>query len=86
MSAQAIIEPYSEHSFNVIFDILDKAYWPIFGELKVLETISNDTCKEHPNDPACLSPSNYAVSYLLLMIYMIGASVLLINLLIAMFR
>ena len=60
-------------------------FWPIFGELKNLDKLhdhfSNKTDENVPIEKPIL-----VFSYGLLMTYMIVASVLLLNLLIAMFR
>ena len=61
------------------------AYWPIYGEMGILDTIKKDSCDEQ-NGEICLDSVTQASSFILLMIYMVIANVLLINLLIAMFR
>ena len=66
-------------------EILNIAYWPIYGEMGILDTIKGDSCVEQ-NDEKCLESVTRASSFILLMIYMIVANILLINLLIAMFR
>ena len=81
ISLQAILT-HGESSSNILLDILDIAYWPIYGEIKVLETIQNDTCVGDD----CLDSLSYGFSYMLVMVYMFISSVLLLNLLIAMFR
>ena len=82
ISLQAILSTEGESSSNIFLDILEIAYWPIFGEIKVLETIQNDTCVGNE----CLDSLSYGFSYMLVMVYMFMSSVLLLNLLIAMFR
>jgi hypothetical protein len=82
ISLQAILSPQGASNSNVFLDILDIAYWPIYGEIKVLETIQNDKCV----GSECLDSLSYGFSYMLVMVYMFMSSVLLLNLLIAMFR
>lgn len=63
---------------------MNKAFWPIFGEMKILEEISElDECTIEGN---CPLQSGITFSYIFLMVYMVLANILLINLLIAMFR
>jgi len=72
--------------------ILNLAYWQIFGELEVLDEIESEfileICIHTSSFRLCLG--NYEISgyimFILLIAYMTVASVLLINLLIAMFR
>lgn len=90
VALQAILHPMDSFTPIVLIEILNKVYWPIYGEITILDEISNTTCfndstwTEH--NPECFDLATHISSYILLMIYMIGASVLLINLLIAMFR
>lgn len=81
IALQAIMNPNTTFSFLIIFKIFDISYWPVFGQIDVLEKIrdctSDDNCEE-------LAPMIF--SYVLLMVYLVFSSVLLINLLIAMFR
>jgi hypothetical protein len=63
--------------------IFNMAYWPIYGEMTILDVINKDSCED---GEGCLDLATQDSSYLLLMIYMVIANVLLINLLIAMFR
>ena len=85
---QAIIRPeQSSFSFETLIDIFNNAYWPIYGEMKVLEDIVLQNCSDSNSTTGCLSETiSKFSSYALLMIYIIIASVLLLNLLIAMFR
>lgn len=71
--------PGNEMSLDLIFKIINKAYWPIYGEMKILEEIT-DECNDCPD----IFGKYY--SFIALMVYMTIANVLLINLLIAMFR
>ena len=66
--------------------MIDKAFWPIFGEMKILEEITEFDLKKCEAENNC--PTEYGIifSYISLMFYMIFANILLLNLLIAMFR
>ena len=65
--------------------IIDYSYWPIFGEINILDDLNAIDCNQTGvYDHTCSAQNIYA--YILVMIYMILANVLLINLLIAMFR
>ena len=80
---QAIMSPkVSSLSTKTIIGILNSVYWPLYGEMNILESIESTNCTD--DDGLC--QVSKASSYILLMIYMIIASVLLLNLLIAMFR
>ncbi len=86
VSLEAILEPKDSFSFKEIgfyvIQIFNQAYWPIYGELGVLDRISNKTiCTSNP----AINETN-KTAFFLLMIYMVIANVLLINILIAMFR
>jgi hypothetical protein len=83
-----LLSLYPESKFNIdlIRSIFTKAYWPIYGTMKILEDFDKHhflNCDER-ND--CPEESGVIFSYMLLMIYMVLSNVLLINLLIAMFR
>lgn len=70
-----------------LIGILNIVYWPIYGEIKILEKITNGSCLESGNiDAPCADKLTFYSHYFMLMVYMFIASVLLINLLIAMFR
>lgn len=60
--------------------MINKAYWPIYGEMKILDELTEE---DEDNVP---DPIGKYYSFIALMIYMIIANVLLLNLLIAMFR
>ena len=85
-SLRATMYPGKEMSLSLVKKIVNKAYWPIYGEMKILEEIEIDreTCSE--SDDGCPDQIGSIYSFVALMIYMIVANVLLINLLIAMFR
>lgn len=85
MALQTIIYPGDAFNSKVLIDILNVAYWPMFGELGVLGVINNEECGGE-NQPTCLDPLTGVTGFILLMIYMIVANVLLLNLLIALFR
>jgi hypothetical protein len=78
--------PGNELSFSLLKKILNKAYWPIYGEMKILEEleIDEETCSA--SEDGCPDQAGAVYSFVALMCYMIVANVLLINLLIAMFR
>lgn len=79
---------YSNNKMNMdlIKDIINKAYWPIYGEMLILDEINDydeEVCMAEGN---CPMESGLWFSFFALMLYMVVANVLLINLLIAMFR
>ncbi len=85
---QSIEEPYTEFNDQLIFDILQKAYWPIHGEMKVLESINERRCNNDSSNSTgtpCFDKPRFVISHILLMLHMIVTSILLLNLLIAMF-
>jgi len=73
---------------SLMKSLIDKAYWPLYGEMKILEEIdSEETCSSLTlKGEPCPEQSGIVFSYVGLMIYMIIVNVLLLNLLIAMFR
>ena len=83
IAIKAILFPSAAFSIKLFIDIFNTAYWPIYGDMSVLETIKNEDCNETKSCPTSIS--RYS-SYVLLMIYVIIANILLVNLLIAMFR
>jgi hypothetical protein len=73
---------------SLIKNLIDKAYWPLYGEMKILDEIDpEETCQilDLKGQP-CPEKSGIIFSYIGLMLYMIIVNVLLLNLLIAMFR
>jgi hypothetical protein len=85
ITTQATLYPNSKFTFSLIKNIINKAYWPIYGEMKIFdEDLENDDCKS--SEQGCPENAGVVFSYILLMFYMLIANVLLINLLIAMFR
>ena len=78
---------YADNEANMLLvkKLIDKAYWPIFGDLRIIDELTLQDCK--PNATVqCPEKSGVVYSYIVLMIYIIIANVVLINLLIAMFR
>lgn len=77
--------PGRELSLDLVVNLINKAYWPIYGEMQILEEIMerDDCLKEDKGD--CPTQSGTYYSYIALIGYMVIANVLLINLLIAMF-
>ncbi len=88
----ALIYGTQEFTWHLPREIINLAYWQIFGELNSLEKFERKKDKElmlvlHD---FCFysdqySPNGYAV-FILLVVYMALVSILLVNLLIAMFR
>ena len=79
--------PHSYKSIvQVFFKVLDNALWPIFGEVPVLEDIKENTENVISFSDMDTNAIRSYFGFISLMIYMFFASVLLINLLIAMFR
>ena len=76
--------------FKKFQSIFDFTFWPIFGEIeKALEKLdSQKICNASVsvNSDKCVREVPLVASYLFLMTYMMTSSLLLINLLIAIFR
>lgn len=75
--------PASNFDVNLLRSLFTKAYWPVYGTIKMLEDFDrfyNTDCKVD-----CPEESGVIFSFVVLMIYMVIANVLLLNLLIAMF-
>jgi hypothetical protein len=83
---KATLYPGNKLSFSLFKSILNNAYWPIYGEMKILDNLDSEECAKDNELSDCPEQSGIAFSYIALMIYMVIANVLLINLLIAMFR
>jgi hypothetical protein len=81
VSIGAILPRASQESFS-IKSLVNIVYWPIYGEIRILDRL--DKCFEDPEN--CKNMNEANASLVLLTIYMMIASVLLLNLLIAMFR
>ena len=71
-------------SFELVKSIINKAYWPIYGEMKIFDDFDEEDCNETSDE--CPESSGIEFSYFALMGYMMIANILLVNLLIAMFR
>ncbi len=83
VTTQATLYPGNTFDIDLLKKLIDKAYWPIYGEMKILDEMNDKkTCLLTGK---CPEPSGIVFSYILLMIYMILVNVLLLNLLIAMF-
>lgn len=84
VTTQATMYPNSELGYDLFVSIVNKAYWPLYGEIKILgDDIEGEICKDDPSK--CPEQGGVIFSYLLLMVYMMISNVLLLNLLIAMF-
>ena len=73
--------PDTQISVYALFRVIDVSYWPIYGQVDILEKIYE--CLEASD---CETYLDYYITFVFLMVYMIISSVLLLNLLIAMFR
>ncbi len=83
---QAMLYTNNTFDWNLVKKIINKAYWPIFGEMKILEEISEIDEASCESEGTCPVDNGIFFSYIALMIYMIIGNILLVNLLIAMFR
>lgn len=84
VTTQATLYPGNRLDFSLLRSLVDKAYWPIYGEMKILDEINDSEMACSKGEP-CAEPSGVIFSYVMLMMYMVGVNVLLLNLLIAMF-
>jgi hypothetical protein len=85
---QAVLKPESFEISSIwiyFHEIIDVSYWPIYGELSILQDINNRTCITN-KDQSCIDHVSYLFIYYLLAFYMIIGHVLLLNLIIAIFR
>ncbi|CAF5087815.1 unnamed protein product, partial [Rotaria sp. Silwood1] len=73
VSSYSLIHGIQKFSWHLPRNIINHAYWQIFGDLNTLETFSNNY------------QANGYVAFILLVAYMAVVSILLVNLLIAMF-
>jgi hypothetical protein len=77
---------HGEEVSTKLSTVLNFAFWPLFGGIEgVLDHMKNQTCKE-TNEITCSGSISYVSTYVLLMLYMVIGTILLINLLIAIFR
>ena len=93
ISSYSLINGVKEFSWHMPREIVNMAYWEIFGDLNSLDTfegkneeplrsISTRLLFPHADN---YKPNGYAV-FVLTAVYMSMVSILLVNLLIAMFR
>ncbi len=85
ITTHATLHPGAKLEPQLLRHILNKAYWPIYGDLRLLSEITSDTCS-NSNRTDCPEQTGTIFTYVVMMVYMIIANVLLVNLLIAMFR
>ena len=85
IALQAILYPKKSFSFKIFLEIFGTSYWSIFGEISLLDELDKCLDDDVSDTSLCLNQTPIVFSFLLLMTYMIVSSVLLINLLIAMF-
>ena len=84
ITMQAILSPQKSFTWKFIFNVLNKAYWPLYGQLDILEEINK--CLDQPNTNDCQDLASLIVAFFILMVYMIISTILLLNILIAIFR
>lgn len=84
VTTQALLHPQNKLNLKLFLNVIHKAYWPIYGEIMILEEDITFDCDK--NKTNCPESVGVVFSFFSLMIYMVIANVLLINLLIAMFR
>jgi hypothetical protein len=82
ITIESILSRYEQPTLKVLKNVINVAYWPIYGQVVLLEKL--EKCHENIDD--CENFKEVNVIYALLLIYMIIACILLVNLLIAMFR
>jgi hypothetical protein len=85
VALQALLKPRDYFTFSLLWkisvEILDIAYWPIYGEIKILDDLTKNI-----NAYDGLSVTRYVLSYIILIIYVALVSILLMNILIAIFK
>ncbi len=85
VALQALLKPRDYFSLSLLLEIpveiFNIAYWPIYGEIKILDDLTKNL-----NYFEWLSVLRYVPSYFVLIIYVALASILLINILIAIFK
>ena len=81
---QSTLYPKNTFNFKLIKNIINKGYWPIYGEMKIFDDFEKENCNKHQD--GCTESTGVEFSYIALMIYMLIANFLVIDLLIAMFR
>lgn len=87
ITTQAILYNQNKIDFELFYNIIHKGYWPIYGEMKILEDDIEKfkTCNS-TNSDNCPRRMGAIFSLIALIVYMVIANILLLNLLIAMFR
>ena len=70
VTTQSTLYPGNNLGFPLLRSLIDKAYWPIYGEMKILDELEDkeDSCSK--GEP-CAEPSGVAFSYIFLMLYMV---------------
>lgn len=63
--------PGNTFDFSLLKKIIDKAYWPIFGEIYLLDEINSDRGECSADEKSCASEFGVAYSYAFLILYMI---------------
>jgi hypothetical protein len=82
---QATLYPNNKLDMKLVHNIVNKAYWPIYGEMLILEELNKEDTAVCSAEGKCPLESGRWFSFVSLMVYMVVVNVLLINLLIAMF-
>jgi len=83
---ESLLNKDIEDAGDKTLHFLKSIYWPIYGELKNLERLHDHFGNNTDAQEMIVQKPYLIVGYLLLMAYMVISSVLLLNLLIAMFR
>ncbi len=85
VALQALLKPRDYFSFSLLLEIpieiLNITYWPIYGEIKILDDLTTGIDRYDG-----LLVSRYIVSLFILIIYVALAGILLMNILIAIFK
>jgi hypothetical protein len=85
VALQALIQPRDYIRLSLLLEIpveiLNIAYWPIYGEIKILDDLTKNI-----NAYDGLSVARYFISYIILIFYVALAGILLMNILIAIFK
>ncbi|XP_050404614.1 transient receptor potential cation channel subfamily M member-like 2 isoform X2 [Patella vulgata] len=91
ISSEALLYPNSKLSWKLLYHLLRKAYWQIYGELFLEDIEGESQCTNDPNlyddydQLRCPTEVGKYIAPVLLAIYIFLINVLLLNLLIAMF-
>lgn len=81
VALQALLQPRENFTFSLFLEILDIAYWPLYGEIKILDDLKEKISIFHG-----LPVLRYVSSYFILIIYVALVSILLMNILIAIVK